>query len=531
MSSIRFHHVDFQYDAPYNPVFSDLNLVMDTSWRTGLIGRNGQGKSTLLALLGGSLTPNGGSIEISERTLNFPARIEHGKLHTRHVIQDAVAPFRLWESEMAALLERGSPDDLDRYGAMHDRYQASGGYEIIGNIEREWGQIGLAQDILDRPFETLSGGEKTRALLVVLFVTNDVFPLIDEPTNHLDVDGRQQVAEYLASKAGFILVSHDRDFLDRAIDHVVSLNRQDVQVNQGNYSSWHQHMDEMERHEIRMRDNIKREVKQLKRVAQQRRQGAASREREKYKSGYADPPMKIDRGHVGRMAAKQMKRALVAERRIDKSLEEKAALLKNQEKVRDLRVETRDAGKQQLLVANNLSFNYGHNCIIDNVSLAISPAMRVAITGANGSGKSTLLRLLAGELIPDSGVVSKPAHVTISRAFQHPVWRTGDLRTLLVEQSLDESRFRQIMGSFGVSGDVFDRALETFSQGQLKKVDLVRSLLTEADLIIWDEPLNYIDVLSREQIEAAIVASGPTMVFVEHDQRFVDHIATEVIGL
>ncbi|MEM7366543.1 MAG: ABC-F family ATP-binding cassette domain-containing protein [Pseudomonadota bacterium] len=531
MSSIHLRNVGFEYDAPYKSVFNDLNLVIDTLWRTGLVGRNGQGKSTLLGLLSGRLTPNSGHIEISERTLYFPARVSEPSLDVRTVISNAVAPFIDWALEMSACIERGKPDDLERYAVLQEQYQLLGGYEIVANIEREWATIGMARDLLDRPFETLSGGERTRALLIALFVTGGVFPLIDEPTNHLDAEGRAQVADYLASKDGFLLVSHDRDFLDRAIDHVVAINKSDIVVNRGNYSLWRKHMNEVELHETRTRDNIKREVRQLKRAAQQRRQGSASREAEKYKSAYANPPAMIDRGHVGRTAAKQMKRALATERRIDKRLDEKETLLRNQEKGYELKIQTLDGGREQLLVANNLQFGYDDRAIIDNVSLGVSQGDRIAVSGRNGSGKSTLLKLLAGELTCDSGVIAKPAHVSVSRAYQHPIWQSGDLRVWLREGGLEESRFRQIMGSFGVAGEVFDRPLETFSQGQLKKVDLTRSMLTDADILIWDEPLNYIDVLSREQIETAIVDSGPTMIFVEHDGRFVDNIATELIEL
>jgi lincosamide and streptogramin A transport system ATP-binding/permease protein len=535
VSSILIKHVDFNYDSPYKNIFTDLDLVLDTSWRTGLVGRNGQGKSTLLALLAGKLQPLAGRIEVSEQTIYFPGMANKAEL-TLHVIKDAVAPFRAWEATMASLLADGSCLAIAEYSVLQELFQASGGYEIDANLAREFAELGLNHDLLERPFGSLSGGEQTRALMSCLFCVDGLFPLIDEPTNHLDAQGRWQVADYLAKKSGFLLVSHDRQFLDRSIDHVVSINKNDVQVNRGSYSSWKQHMAEIELAELRARENIKREVKHLKKVAQQRREGALSREVDKH----TNDPSKggsamLNTGRIGHTAAKQMKRALAAERRIDGKLETKATLLKNQEKDHVLKIQTSGQQRQALLIANNISFAYNQTddspLIFDNVSLTVNAGERIAISGANGCGKSTLLRVLAGDLAPIQGVVKKPNYVTVSRAYQHPLWQNGSLHQQLVEQSIDESRFRQTLGAFGLQGEVFDRPLETFSQGQLKKVDLARSMLTDADYLIWDEPMNYIDVFSREQIEVAILESLPTMIFVEHDQTFIDRVATTVIQL
>jgi lincosamide and streptogramin A transport system ATP-binding/permease protein len=174
---------------------------------------------------------------------------------------------------------------------------------------------------------------------------------------------------------------------------------------------------------------------------------------------------------------------------------------------------------------------YEGESVFPRVSFAIKPGDRIALVGANGSGKSTLLNVICGELMPLAGQLDIPSRLRISRSYQHPLWQTGELRARLAALGLSETRFRQLLGVFGIDGEVFERELQSFSPGQLKKVDLCRSIMADADLLVWDEPLNYVDLFSREQIEAAILASQPTLIFAEHDQRFVDRVATQLVQL
>lgn len=531
MSSIVFNHVDFQYDEPFKQVFSDFNLVMDTTWRTGLVGPNGEGKSTLLNLLAKNLVTGAGSIDLSERTRYFPAKAD-GNLCTREVIRDAIAPFSQWQLDMDALLAAGTFESIAAFSELQEKFQRHGGYHVDASIEREFTSLNLDIGLLSRPYGELSGGERTRALLVGLFVVEGVYPLIDEPTNHLDLEGRYQVATYLASKSGFLLVSHDREFLDQSVDHIVSIDSFGSELVRGNYSSWRQHRDGVELYEQKTRENLNREVKQLKRAAVERRSGADAREAGKYRSQYgADAPASLDRGFIGHKAAKQMKRALSAERRIDGHLAEKESLTRYRQKERKLLIETNDQQHRDLIVVNDISHGFDGKKVLNHLSFNLAPRQRIAVTGPNGSGKSTLLRLLSRELSPDQGVIATPGPSILSFSYQEPVWCSGLLADHLRDEDLDAGKFRQVLGSFGVKGNVFEQRLESFSQGQLKKIDLARSMVMPADVLIWDEPMNYIDVFSREQIETAILDSKPTMIFVEHDSRFVERVATDVIRL
>ena len=524
MSSVRLRSVSFYYDRPFAEIFDELTLNVDCGWKTGLIGRNGRGKTTLLNLIRQQLTPTAGQIDAPARTNYFPYRPPDPSLPTADVVKDALGPFGRWEHEMNDLLSDATPARLVRYAAVAAAYEEHGGYQIAAQVEKVFASVGLSTDCLHRPFLSLSGGERTRALVAGLFLNIDGFPLIDEPTNHLDIDGREQLADFLRRQTGgFIVVSHDRHFLDSCCDHIICIEPQQVSVMQGNYSTWRQQCDVRQGFEQRRHDNLEREINQLKRASRQRRRDSARKEKEK--KGAAD------KGAVGARAARLMQRALNTERRIQRHTAQRESLLKNVEKERVLKFETTDLGGRRLLTVNNLSVAYGRLAVIEDLSFSLSSGERIAVIGPNGSGKSSLLDAICGDVSASAGSIRLPRHVRVLRTYQEPLWATGSLRARLASAQLDETHFRQVLGEFAVTGDVFERPLETLSHGQLKKIDLCRSIASPCDLLIWDEPMNYIDILSREQIGRAILESTPTLLFVDHDRYFVELVATSIVEM
>ena len=268
---------------------------------------------------------------------------------------------------------------------------------------------------------------------------------------------------------------------------------------------------------------MKGDIRQLKQAASKRRVGAQKKEKQKIGA--------YDKGWVGRRSAKQMKRALNIERRLKERIEEKSGLFKRYEKDRKLQFAVSEDGPEVLLNVNNLRVAFQERTVIQNLSLTVRKGQRIAVIGPNGCGKTTLFNVIDGRIPASAGSVRIPGQVRINRAFQKPLWDRGMLRDRLRNRHFDETRFRQIMGVFDVEGAIFERPLETFSMGQIKKVDLTRSFMSEAHLLLWDEPVNYIDILSREQIEEAVLICLPTMLFIEHDRYFIERTATDVIEL
>ena len=384
--------------------------------------------------------------------------------------------------------------------------------------------------MLERPFATLSPGEQTRALIASLFVADGTggeaamsYALIDEPTNHLDLDGRELLAEFLSEQSGFLLVSHDRAFLDRCIDHVVALGPGGPTVVRTSYSQWRELERQRIQSEARRNEGLKREIKSLARAAHARREGALARERDKGPH--------TDKGFIGRRAAKQMKRAVSIERRVERRVAERRSLLRNVDKPRRLKLDTAAGAVDRLVVANNLTVVRGGRPLFAPVSLKLGRGDRLAILGHNGCRKDRACSArCAGKQIDVRGVVKRARGLRIAIAAQNPQW-SGRIEDRLRDGAIDRERFFNVMGSLGVPGEVLAKPLDTLSAGEQKKLELARTLTMPADILVWDEPLNAVDVESREQLEALVADAAPTLVFVEHDRWFIEAVATAIVVL
>lgn len=523
MSTINFNSVTFYYKDSLNKIFDDLTLNIDTNWRLGLIGRNGRGKSTLLNLIDRKIFPVKGEILSDLKTFYFPYVPVNTDQTTFNVIKENIAPYSFWKLKMNELSNAADEKSIVEFGEILEKYQAASGYEIDAMIEKEFAEIGMDSLLLKRDFNTLSAGEQTRALIISLFLKKDSYPLLDEPTDHLDMKGRVLLGEYLSGKKGFILISHDRNFIDTCVDHVLSINKSDVRINSGNYSRWKYNIQIEEEFEKRKSENLKREVRSLELSAKKRRGWAETKEKEK-KGAY-------DKGYIGHKSAKQMKRALNIELRINSKLDEKKSLLKNAEDERKLKISQDKTFKDKLISVEKASLSFEGKIIFEDFSLDVFNGERVALTGDNGSGKSSLINAIKKELCLDGGSIYIPRAINIYYSNQIPLWKSGMLRDHLKRENTDETKFRSILGVMGAWGELFERPLETFSKGELKKVELCRSFISPANILIWDEPLNYLDVMSREQLEEVILEFEPTMLFTEHDKAFVENVATKVVSM
>ena len=523
MSTIVCRELSFGYDGSERNVFNRLDLVIDTGWRSALVGRNGRGKTTLLRLIHGELAPDRGTIERAVVTRCFPCLPSSPAVSGFDAAKDAAGPFRRWEAEMDRLLDAGDDDALKRYGALQVRFQDAGGYGIDADIARELAALDVGTTVWQRRFRDLSGGERTRCLLAGLFARDEGFVLIDEPTNHLDRAGRAHLAAYLNTRPGFLLVSHDRTFLDACIDHVIALNRDTVETLRTTFSVWREHFHQrLAAQEIRNAE-LRKDIARLETSARHRRAAAMKRE--------SDKTAHVDKGFVGARAARQMKRAIVIERRAEKSIQARKATLADTEKSYALTLASGGVQRSRALVAATNLVVHRNGALFEPVSFRVAPGDRLAIIGPNGCGKTSLADLIAGASLGYEGSFSRPSSVTVAHACQQPRWTRGPLRKRLADDGLDETRFRRIMAALGVSACVLERPIESMSFGQQKKIELARSIAKPADLLIWDEPLNFIDVDAREVVEQAVLRDTPTLVFVEHDATFLDRVSNKRVEL
>lgn len=490
MSQIAVNRLTYCYEGSFDPVFEQVTLTLDTSWKLGLIGRNGRGKTTFLKLLCGELDAHG-AISACAEFEYFP-----------YLVSD---PSKTGQE----LFEQIAPGAQD--------------WEIF----RELSLLDVSAEALFRPFDTLSSGEQTKLLLACMFLRENAFLLIDEPTNHLDAPARDAVERYLKRKNGFILVSHDRSLLDSCVDHILSINRLSIDLEQGNYTSWEQNRERREQYERGENERLEREIRRLSETAA--RAGAWAQQTESAKKGSRISGLRPDRGYIGHKSAKMMKRAKAVQSRAQQAAEQRRLLLREVEETALLTLPALRPVHSLVAECRDLAVCYGQTPVFEGMSFQVLRGERVALTGANGCGKSSVLKLLAGMQVPHSGLIRLAGGITVSYLPQDTSCLKGELRAFLQKHGFEEPLFKAILRKLSFERDQFEKPMEEFSEGQKKKVLLTASLCTPAHLYIWDEPLNYIDLPSREQIEQLLKTGTQTMVFVEHDRAFRAAVATKEI--
>ncbi|GHU77322.1 Lsa family ABC-F type ribosomal protection protein [Clostridia bacterium] len=528
MSRIDVNNLTFAYEGNPTPVFSGVTFQLDTEWKCGLIGRNGRGKTTFLRLLSGAL-PDGGAVRTSVLFDTFPYYPPDQTRPALDIARSLIAPYDAWEADMNRLATHGGEEELLRFGELQESMIRLEGYRINELIEAETGRLGFPPRALGTPFDTLSGGERTKLLITALFLKSRLlterFLLIDEPTNHLDVRGRELLQAYLASQKGFLLVSHDRELLDGVSDHIVSVNKQSIDVQQGNYSSWKANHDLQEAAEYKKNEQLKGEITRLNEVAKRTAEWSDKIESTKIGSHSAD------RGFIGAQSARVMKKSKNAERRALSSIEEKEALLTDIDVNSPLKLTPLAYPKPRLIELMDVTIDYGGGPLFAPLTASIMRSERVALTGGNGTGKSSLLKMILGADVPHTGSVVSGSNIIISYVSQETSHAKGTPREWALSHGLDMTLFMTILRKFGFSREQLEYPIENASEGQRKKILLASSLCERAHLYIWDEPLNYVDLMSREQIEDLILRCTPTMIFVEHDRRFLHNVVTRTIGL
>ena len=328
MSLINISNLTFAYDGSYDNIFDNVSFQIDTDWKLGFTGRNGKGKTTFLNLLMGKHEYRG-KISSNVSFQYFPHTVTDNTKTTGSIIEEISPSHQEWE------------------------------------LLRELSLLSVDDDVLTRPFETLSNGERTKIMLASLFLGDNNFLLIDEPTNHLDADGRSIVSHYLNGKSGFILVSHDRAFLDGCVNHILSINRANIEVQRGNFSSWLSNKERQDNFELAENEKLKKDIKRLEKAARQSSGWADKVESTKIGMGIAD------RAYIGEKSRRMQQRRKNLERRQQSSIEEKSELLKNVESLESLKITQLAYHKPQYLSLNDAGIYYGDKNVCAGISFTV----------------------------------------------------------------------------------------------------------------------------------------------------------------
>lgn len=486
MSMIQVEHLSFSYDSQQEMLFDDVSFSIDTDWKLGLVGRNGRGKTTFLSLLMKKY-PYQGKIRSSVSFDYFPFVVADQEQWTIDVVRSIYPLVEDWQ------------------------------------IQRELSYLQVEDDVLWREFSTLSQGEQTKVLLAILFLKPGNFLLIDEPTNHLDAKARVVLMHYLQRKKGFILVSHDRKVLDGCVDHILAINRQTIEVQAGNYSSWFDRFETQQEKEMQEDKRLRKDIRRLKSSAF--RTSMWSDKIESSKIGAAD------KGFVGHKSAKMMQRSKNIAKRQQAAIEQKEDLLKNVEEMENLQMKPLPHPASVLVSFDEVCPLYDGRIVGKPQSFQIEKEQRVFLDGKNGCGKSSLLKLLVDLKRSHNGKIDCASNLIVSYVSQDTSFLQGTLVQYAKQYGIDETLYKTLLRKMGFERWLFDQETQSYSDGQKKKVMLARSLCEQAHLYIWDEPLNFIDIYTRMQIEKMILSSQATMLIVEHDIAFRENVATKVVVL
>lgn len=485
----------FAYDGG-DAIFNQVNLNLDSSWKLGLTGRNGRGKTTLLNILQNKLAYTG-EIDITVPFNYFPATIPNGNLRNEDILNDLVPIENQWI------------------------------------FDRELSLLGVdLNDILDRSFSSLSGGERTKFLMALSFIDDQAFNLLDEPTNHLDAQTRQQLIKYLQQKDGFIVISHDRQFLNAIIDHVVAIEQTQLRLYHGNFDVYEHEKGLRDQEELAEHTKLKRDISRLTETAREKAQWSDSREQSKLgKRTEFNSKNRGDKGFEGARAARTMKRSKQLVDRKNSEVIQKEGLLKDLEVTEALTMQPLQSPHKTLLALEQFSVGYDH-ALFEPLTFDIQAGDIIALNANNGTGKSALIKaLLTDDTLVKSGTYHWASQIKVSHVRQETDHLQGTLQEFSELHHIAYEELLNMLYKLGVPRKTFTQRIEHMSAGQKKRVELAKSLLTPAHIFIWDEPLNYLDVFNQEQIEDLILEMKPTMLLIEHDQTFLENIGATKIAL
>lgn len=507
MSKIVFENVSFSYSGSHDEIIKELNLEIDLSWKLGLVGRNGEGKTTLLKLLSGQFGKEySGKIICESQVEYFPYFTQDSDKTMMEVIKNIIAPFIEWEEQMKIFQENLEEENQERYFQLLDLYMEHGGYTIEETIKKELFKIGMSEKCLRKTFLYLSEGEKTKALIVALLLKKDTFLLIDEPTNHLDIGGRISVGKYLGEKNGFLLVSHDAEFLNLCTDHILFISKNQITLQKGNFDVWKQNWEREKLNQEKRKDSLDIQKDKMDQQVNTLREWE-KKAGEKSEVRIARKAKQVERG-----------RELV--------LAERSKIGTQIFQMDSLKMNCRKQKNELLLSAHNLKYEVGQEVILEESQFSIKAGERIFISGINGCGKTTLIKILLGEINAQGTLYKRPG-LKISYIPQITKDLFGTIYDFSEKYNFNPTIFVSILRQLGVGMQILKESMENFSEGERKKVYLAKSIIEESDLYIWDEPLNYLDIISRVQIEEMVKQYNPTMIFIEHDLSFSLKVATQ----
>lgn len=506
---------------PTGEVLRDVTWEVKPGDRIGLVGVNGAGKSTQLRLIAGHEEPSGGQVVRQGEPRIAYLQQEFDVNPDRTVRQELFQAFgeaasvlnrqRKVEEAMASEQAAVDPDHLDRLiqelGRLQSSFEALHGYELDARIDKLLPTIGFSTEGAEQLVRDYSGGWQMRIALGKILLQDPDLLLLDEPTNHLDVETIQWLENYLLEQsASMVVISHDRTFLDRVCNQIVSTERGISRCYLGNYTA---HLEQ-------------------KRLEQEATQAAYARQQKEIATQQAY----IDRFRASATRSTQAKsreKQLEKVERVDAPIEAVSGP--------SFRFPPAPRSGAQVALIENLTHSYGDNILFLDAELEVERGDRIAFVGPNGAGKSTLLRLVMGMETPDEGRAQLGEHNVLARYFEQNQAEALDLDKTVINTIYEavpdwtQTQVRSLLGSFCFSNDSVFKDVGQISGGEKARLALALMLLSPSNLLILDEPTNHLDIPAKQMLEEALMAYEGSALLVSHDRYFISRVANRIVEL
>jgi len=537
MEYIRGHSLTIRHEGQTETLFEDVSFSVSDGDRVGLIGDNGCGKTTLLDIIRGESAAYDGDLVVSKNvSLGFlPQEVRFGR-HTP--VEDY-----LWSARPdlhGPKREIAATDEADPgYADLVADFYARGGDVFAAEMKKTLSGFDIASNKLSLPISKLSGGEKTKiALARILLIRPDVM-LLDEPTNHLEIASLEWLEGFLRGVSRpYIIVSHDRRFLDNCVDIIWELQEKHLTVFTGSYSDYR---DEKSRRRQKQMDAYERQqhkIKKLQEAARERRDDADRMEKFKHKRSVSKKGSVQKRdagsGRSGVSASSKMRAAKSVEKRIERMLEKDKVEKPRKIRKRKIELSPGDVGGRFVLRIKDLSMSFGSHRVFGNVSFSVPNGVKLGIIGRNGSGKSTLLKILVDELNPSSGSYRWNPQVSIGYYSQEHETLDED-NSILDEVSKgnqqEQTRARHILGRLHIRGDKVFQRIGTLSIGEMSKTALAKILFSDVNVLVLDEPTNHVELSAREALEDALDEYEGTVIIASHDRYLLDRVSSAIFDI
>ncbi len=492
------------------PLYDEASLFIGPKDKIGLIGLNGTGKSTLLKMMIGETQPTAGKISKSkETTIGFlnqdllSFQTEDSILSVAMQAFASTLEIQKKIDQVIKQMEENYSDDLvDKLTKLQERFEAEEGYVLQSRAEEILEGIGFKTADLQRPLNEFSGGWRMRVMLAKLLLEKPDLLMLDEPTNHLDLPSIQWIESYLQSYEGaYIIVSHDREFLNRSVNKIVEVSLQKLNVYPGNYDFYEQ--EKTLRNELQQNafENQQQKIKQAERFIERFKAKAT-------KAKQAQSKMKM----------------LEKMDRVEQVIDENAQV--------NFRFNFKTKSGRHVKRLIDISKSYDDLEILNDSTIGIERGDKIALIGANGKGKSTALRIIAGTE-SHTGKVETGHNVINSFYAQHQLEALDVKNDLLEELKLEgtgktEQELRSVLGCFLFSDDDVFKKIKVLSGGEKSRVALAKTLISEANFLLLDEPTNHLDMLSVSILVQALQQYEGTLLLVSHDRHFISQVANKI---